>query len=300
MGKLSFKTFERQWEWPGIPTSSENIQHHIKKCLEIFSQNPAYYYMSNTPCPAGHERLNYLFRAIFKFSGSCIMTASYDGKIMQKELSPGIVAVGGTGNWSYSNKSDHEGAFSIIFMRELTRLVYSENGQSFYCHYPPASGILAELITCAGIIISDRKNSRSKRMNALMTAICEQLILDIQDFEMNEEENFPKIVEQAIHYIHLNFQHPISCSTVAEAINVNRTMLSGEFHKAAGVTMKEFILDLRLDKAKWLLESGSLKIKKIAEECGFTDTGYFIRVFHKKFNITPDKYKKKTPRNGVS
>ena len=104
-------------------------------------------------------------------------------------------------------------------------------------------------------------------------------------------------MEKAIHYIHLNFQHPISCSTVAEALNINRTMLSGIFHKATDVTMKEFILDLRLNKAKWLLESGTLKIKESAEKCGFTDTGYFIRVFRKKFGITPAQYrKKKTPR----
>ena len=298
MGKLSFNTFARQWEWPGIPTSSENIQHHIKKCLEIFSQNPAYYYMSNTPCPAGHERLNYLFRAIFKFSGSCIMTASYDGKIMQKELNSGIIAVGGAGNWSYTNKSDQNGAFSIIFMRELTRLVYSENGQSFYCHYPPADGIQSTLIACAQEIIADINFPRDRRINAVMTAICEQLTADIMNFEKNKGDNpkYPAAVEKAIHYIHLNFQHPISCSTVSAALNINRTMLSGEFHKAVGMTMKDFILDLRLNKAKWLFENGNLKVKDAAEKCGFTDTGYFIRVFRKKFDTTPAQYKKRTPR----
>ena len=298
MEKLSFDVFARQWEWPGTPTNSEDILGHIKKCLEFFSHDPAYYYISNTPCPAGHERLNYLFRAIFKFTGSCMMTASYDGKIMTRELNSEIVAVGGAGNWSYSNKSDHEGAFSIIFMRELTRLVYSKNGQSFYCHYPPAEGIQSTLISSAQAIIGDTNTPRDRRMNAIMTAICEQLTLDIINLDKNKEDNpqYPVIVEKAVHYIHLNFQHPISCSTVAEALNINRTMLSGEFHKATGTTMKEFILDLRLNKAKWLLESGSLKIKETAEKCGFTDTGYFIRVFRKKFNITPDQYKKKTPR----
>ena len=295
MGKLSFETFARQWKWPGIPSDTKKMIVFLKTVLQTVSENPDYYYICDTPCPPGRERLNYLFRAIFKFNGSSLITASFDGKIMSKELTPKVIAVGGKGNWSYTSKSDQKSAFSIIFMRELIRLVYSENGESFYCHYPPADGILAGLTACAQEIIADSHSPRNKRMNAILCAICEQLILDIQKFKKSEEENFPKIVEQAINYIHLNFQYPISCSTVSAALNINRTMLSGEFHKTTGVTMKSFILDLRLNKAKWLLESGSLKIKEIAGECGFTDTGYFIRVFHEKFNITPAQYKSKPP-----
>ena len=116
-------------------------------------------------------------------------------------------------------------------------------------------------------------------------------------FSVNDEAGtvicvYPENVEKAIHYIHLNFQYPINCSSVCEALKLNRTMLSGEFHQATGITMKEFILDLRLDKAKWLLEAGNLKIKDIAGQCGFTDPGYFIRVFRKYVKTSPAGFRK--------
>lgn len=295
MGKLSFETFVKQWEWPGTPTDSPQMLLYLWECEKLLKTEPEnYLYLSAQPCPPGRERSNYLFRAIFYFDieqGPLSVTAAFDGKISEKPISPGTIAVGGIGNWCSRNSSSKCRSLSIIFMREMIRLVSSGKSQVFYCHYPPAGGILASLVENARLIAEDISAPRNRRMSALLTAICEQLKLDIKRISPEEQRQYPVIVEKAIHYIHLNFQHPINCSTVSEALNVNRTMLSGEFHRATGTTLKDFILDLRLDKAQWLLEAGTLKVKEIATQCGFSDTGYFIRIFRKKFGISPAKYR---------
>ena len=72
---------------------------------------------------------------------------------------------------------------------------------------------------------------------------------------------------------------------LSDALGVNRTMLSGEFHRSVSSTMKELILNLRLNKAKWLLEESAFKVKEVAEQCGFSDPGYFIRIFQKHSGV---------------
>ena len=295
MGKLSFETFAEQWEWPGTPESTRQMLFYLRECEQLLHKSASqYWYLSNLPCLPGQERLNYLFRVIFYFQGeNCFTTAAFDGKISEKQMLPGTIAVGGIGNWTLSrNLRNDSRSLSIIFMRELIRLVYSDCGQAFYTHHPPANGILAGLIENARLIAEDISNPRDQRMNAILIAICEQLKLDIMKSSPEQNRKYPENVEKAIHYIHLNFQYPINCSSVCEALKLNRTMLSGEFHQATGITMKEFILDLRLDKAKWLLEAGNMKIKDIAGQCGFNDTGYFIRVFRKYVKTSPAGFRK--------
>ena len=294
MGKLSFETFCEQWEWPGTPENSQQILLYLAECEELLKNTKLqYHYLFGLPCIPGQERLNYLFRAIFHIKGKNLFTtAAFDGKISERNIAPGSLVTGGIGNWAMSRSDESNRSFSIIFMRELIRLVYSDHGQTFYCHYTPATGILADMIAIAHRITLDLTNPRDARMNALLIAICEQLKQDIKKFSPENIRKYPENVEKAIHYIHLNFQYPINCSAVSEVLQVNRTMLSGEFRKATGTAMKDFILDLRLNKARWLLETGNLKIKDITRQCGFTDTGYFIRVFQKQFKISPTRYKK--------
>jgi transcriptional regulator GlxA family with amidase domain len=58
-----------------------------------------------------------------------------------------------------------------------------------------------------------------------------------------------------------------------------------------GVTPNNYILKLRLDKAKYLLATTNMAIADIGCECGFLDNVYFSYVFKKKEGIQPSQYK---------
>jgi transcriptional regulator GlxA family with amidase domain len=49
----------------------------------------------------------------------------------------------------------------------------------------------------------------------------------------------------------------------------------------------EYLLRRRLDRAQDLLASSSDLIAQIASRCGFSDGNYFIRVYKKRFGISP-------------
>ena len=183
----------------------------------------------------------------------------------------------------------------MIFSHNLIRLVHSYTGEdgkcrTSYCHYPPPSEQLRKLLDCANEVITDMNNARSKRIRLLLGAILEQFRVDIADNTPGVPRQ-PEIVSQAIHYIDLNYAMNINCSSVAEVLQINRTQLSELFHQAVNMTMKDYILNLRLEKARWLLEYPDRKITDIAQECGFASAGYFIKVFRKKYHTTPQAYR---------
>jgi transcriptional regulator GlxA family with amidase domain len=57
-------------------------------------------------------------------------------------------------------------------------------------------------------------------------------------------------------------------------------------------TIHQFLINLRLNKAKELLLTTLLDITKISEEVGFLSYTHFIKVFREKFEIPPQQYRK--------
>ncbi|MBR4862231.1 MAG: helix-turn-helix domain-containing protein [Firmicutes bacterium] len=98
-------------------------------------------------------------------------------------------------------------------------------------------------------------------------------------------------VGKAITLIHYDVTADLSLSTIAEQINVNSSYLSKLFRKECGCTLTEYVHRKRMERSLILLRDERKRIQDIAEECGFQDTTYFIRVFKKQYGTTPSVYR---------
>ena len=58
-----------------------------------------------------------------------------------------------------------------------------------------------------------------------------------------------------------------------------------------GESVGKFVRSIRLSKAKELLRNSDLTISEIAYETGFSEPGYFTKVFSKEFNQSPTEYR---------
>ncbi len=65
------------------------------------------------------------------------------------------------------------------------------------------------------------------------------------------------------------------------------------FKSATGMTPIEYVLNLRIEEAKHLLETGSESVESVAELVGYQDASFFSRNFKKKVGLTPSQYRKK-------
>lgn len=100
-------------------------------------------------------------------------------------------------------------------------------------------------------------------------------------------------IKNAIHYILWNYSNPdLSIKVIADHVNLSQNYLSTLFKKQTGVTINDFILNIRTEKACRLLIGTDLKLYEIAEKIGLLDANYLSTVFKKQYNITPSRYRK--------
>lgn len=84
----------------------------------------------------------------------------------------------------------------------------------------------------------------------------------------------------------------ISLEYVAEKVHKNPSYISKVFKNEFGCNFSAYVTDKRLEKSRELLSDPLVKVYEIAEELGWADVSNFIKVFKKKFGISPDEYRK--------
>ena len=82
----------------------------------------------------------------------------------------------------------------------------------------------------------------------------------------------------------------LSVPDIADALNVSRSYLSRLFKEAHGITIVEYILNVRLSHAVRLLFETDLSATEIASKTGFNNSNYFFKKFKEKYGITPIQY----------
>lgn len=99
-------------------------------------------------------------------------------------------------------------------------------------------------------------------------------------------------LDKAMRYINENYKNNISLDDVAAECYVNKFYLSHLFNKFKGMSVGKYVLNLKMDEAKRLLETTNLSVNVIAERSGFTDPNYFSRTFKKELGLSPLQYRK--------
>lgn len=101
----------------------------------------------------------------------------------------------------------------------------------------------------------------------------------------------------AIQYIRGHLQEALSLAEVAESVNFSPGYLSTLFRQELNISFSEFVLDARLRRVKLLLQ-GDASLSSIAEQTGFHDASYLIKVFKRATGMTPNKYRQHRGEKG--
>lgn len=73
----------------------------------------------------------------------------------------------------------------------------------------------------------------------------------------------------------------ITVAECADFCNMSKPNFSRVFKQVTGASPVQFILNIRIDRAKELLDFTDMPVSEIAEVCGFCDQNYFARTFKK-------------------
>ena len=109
----------------------------------------------------------------------------------------------------------------------------------------------------------------------------------IKDTELEDEfvKKIRKVVEDNVS--EANFTVEQLCKLVF----MSHSQLHRKLEALTGCPPNKFIRIIRLNKAKALLQNTSNSIASIAMECGYSDPGYFARVFKQEYQLTPQEWR---------
>lgn len=119
------------------------------------------------------------------------------------------------------------------------------------------------------------------------------LFYEFMDANINSiKRKFPNLTDRAMEYVRMHYnERDLTVEKICSALNVSHSHLSRKFRENRGITLKQFIVRIRLDAACKLLRESNLGIKEIAHAVGFADNVHFVKTFKEHIKTTPKNYK---------
>ena len=97
-------------------------------------------------------------------------------------------------------------------------------------------------------------------------------------------------IDKALAYINENYMNHISRSGVANFMNMNPAYFSRFFYSKTKIKFSDYLLMIRISKAKELLETSSFSIDAISKLVGYSNVQYFYKLFKSNVGCTPAEY----------
>ena len=115
--------------------------------------------------------------------------------------------------------------------------------------------------------------------------------------QVRSQEN-RNILDKIDAYVKEHYMEKISLRSLGEMFYINNVYLGQLYKKRYHIVFRDYLNQLRLEKAKELLEDTDTRIYRIAEETGFGKADYFINKFVQVYGITPNQYRMKFKKSG--
>lgn len=102
-----------------------------------------------------------------------------------------------------------------------------------------------------------------------------------------------KAVEAVKRWILANYNQHAELNTLANMVYLTPSYLSKLFKQETGLTLTDYIIEIRIKKAKHLLKNSlDMKVHEIGTEVGYVDPAYFNKLFKRIVGVTPNEYKR--------
>lgn len=109
---------------------------------------------------------------------------------------------------------------------------------------------------------------------------------DVHDY------SYEVYVNHALEFVEHNYKKGIKVNDIAKYIGINRSYLTYVFKKSLNVSVQDYLVNYRLDKAAELLKTTNLSIGNISKAVGYDDSLTFSKIFKRFKSISPSDYRK--------
>jgi YesN/AraC family two-component response regulator len=100
------------------------------------------------------------------------------------------------------------------------------------------------------------------------------------------------LMDKILKYINLNYMnYDLTLNSLADEFGLSVPYLSKIFKESFEANFTDYIIGIRMEKAKELLSDTDLKVGEITERVGYANAHSFIRIFKKYLGMTPGEYR---------
>lgn len=135
----------------------------------------------------------------------------------------------------------------------------------------------------------EKRNFHSLLLNLiggqLMLEVCRTPLISMDRLEKDDR------IIYALNYIKEHYMHAIDLQNLAMMTGYSFDRFRHAFKERTGLSPKNYIITMRLERALELLSNTRIKISAISAECGFSTPSQFSFMFHKFASMTPKEYR---------
>jgi AraC-like DNA-binding protein len=117
----------------------------------------------------------------------------------------------------------------------------------------------------------------------ILNRLSEILVYDI-DSEVGDSR-----INKATHIIMTHYPDKLMVKDLAEQVNLNVSYFGRLFKREKGMTVNQYIIQIRVRNAENMLQTGNYKVHEVAEYCGFYDVIHFYNSFRTLRGFPPSK-----------
>ena len=114
--------------------------------------------------------------------------------------------------------------------------------------------------------------------------------------EFTQRDNDNRFLNEIHEFVLEEMERDASLNSIAKHFNYNPSYLSRLFKAKYNQNIKDYIISIKLKKAKQLLKETDLLTKEIAQKLGFYSMSHFFRVFKKEFSRSPNEFRELSRR----
>jgi len=134
--------------------------------------------------------------------------------------------------------------------------------------------------------------SNIKTVEQLREQVCQILASALAYRDMQPRGQYMDLIRQAKQYIECYYNDPeLSLNNVAAHANLSASHFSVVFSQETGQTFKDYLTEIRINKAKELLRMTGLRSADVAFQVGYNDPHYFSSVFKKHTSLSPIEFR---------
>ncbi len=257
------------------------------------------FFGTTSPLPPYQAQNTSNVRLLMPLSGKKHIAFASENRIQEVFLTPGEVLLVRPFGWTKEVWDSEHSMISVSFKAETMRIVY-------ICH----DGITAPPLQPDAVYYTDHPQSRwgAQTLSALlfappenqgvcflMRALLFSILTDLESgsaIRPRDEIEWERLAD----VVDLNCNLNLAREDFAAAAGIHSARLLRLVKKHAGMTFRDYLIQIRIQKAVHLLSETDLSVSAVSEACGFSYLNYFCRCFRRNFHCSPGEYREQLRR----